>query len=54
MTTVEAAEAVTTSPVVILPAGAFEQHGPGMPLATDTSAPSPWSAGWPPNSAGAR
>ncbi|MFF3749011.1 creatininase family protein [Streptomyces sp. NPDC002018] len=36
MTTVEAAEAVTASPVVIIPAGAFEQHGPGMPLATDT------------------
>ncbi|NMH79494.1 creatininase family protein [Pseudonocardia xinjiangensis] len=35
MTTVEAAEAVTGSPVVIIPAGAFEQHGPGMPLATD-------------------
>ncbi|WP_327351148.1 creatininase family protein [Streptomyces sp. NBC_01304] len=36
MTTEEAARAVTESPVVILPAGAFEQHGPGMPLATDT------------------
>ncbi|MYV57537.1 creatininase family protein [Streptomyces sp. SID3212] len=36
MTTVEAATAVTASPVVIIPAGAFEQHGPGMPLATDT------------------
>ncbi|MEU0692478.1 creatininase family protein [Streptomyces niveus] len=36
MTTVEAADAVTSSPVVILPAGAFEQHGPGMPMATDT------------------
>ncbi|QXE33938.1 MULTISPECIES: creatininase family protein [Streptomyces] len=36
MTTEEAAEAVTASPVVIIPAGAFEQHGPGMPLATDT------------------
>ncbi|WP_211280305.1 creatininase family protein [Streptomyces lushanensis] len=36
MTTPEAAEAVTASPVVIIPAGAFEQHGPGMPLATDT------------------
>ncbi|MFE4826629.1 creatininase family protein [Streptomyces sp. NPDC056672] len=36
MTTLEAAEAVTASPVVIIPAGAFEQHGPGMPLATDT------------------
>lgn len=35
MTTVEAAEAVTASPVVLIPAGAFEQHGPGMPLATD-------------------
>ncbi|WP_049576000.1 creatininase family protein [Streptomyces sp. SBT349] len=35
MTTVEAAEAVTTAPVVLIPAGAFEQHGPGMPLATD-------------------
>lgn len=36
MTTVEAAAAVTASPVVIIPAGALEQHGPGMPLATDT------------------
>jgi creatinine amidohydrolase len=35
MTTEEAAAAVTASPVVLLPAGAFEQHGPGMPLATD-------------------
>ena len=35
MTTAEAADAVTESPVVIIPAGAFEQHGPGMPLATD-------------------
>lgn len=35
MTTVEAATAVTDSPVVLLPAGAFEQHGPAMPLATD-------------------
>jgi creatinine amidohydrolase len=36
MTTLEAAEAVRASPLVIIPAGAFEQHGPGMPLATDT------------------
>ncbi|RKN10851.1 creatininase family protein [Streptomyces radicis] len=35
MTTAEAAEAVTASPVVLIPAGAFEQHGPGLPLATD-------------------
>lgn len=35
LTTVEAAEAVTASPIVLIPAGAFEQHGPGMPLATD-------------------
>ncbi|ANY07818.1 creatininase family protein [Pseudonocardia sp. HH130630-07] len=35
MTTVEAAAAVVDSPVVVLPAGAFEQHGPGMPMATD-------------------
>lgn len=35
MTTEEAAAAVTESPLVLLPAGAFEQHGPGMPLATD-------------------
>jgi creatinine amidohydrolase len=33
MTTVEAAAA--TDAVVIIPAGAFEQHGPGLPLATD-------------------
>lgn len=36
MTTIEAAAAVRASPLVIIPAGAFEQHGPGMPLATDT------------------
>lgn len=36
MTTGEAAEAVTRAPVVIIPAGAYEQHGPGMPIATDT------------------
>ena len=35
MTTTEAAAAVVDSPVVLLPAGAFEQHGPGLPLATD-------------------
>jgi creatinine amidohydrolase len=35
MTTLEAADAVVTSPVVIIPAGAFEQHGPGMAIATD-------------------
>lgn len=35
LTTVEAADAVIASPVVLIPAGAFEQHGPGMPLATD-------------------
>ncbi|WP_232664545.1 creatininase family protein [Pseudonocardia sp. TRM90224] len=36
MTTVEAAAAVTASPLVILPAGALEQHGTGLPLGTDT------------------
>lgn len=35
LTTQDAARAVTGSPVVILAAGAFEQHGPGLPLATD-------------------
>ena len=35
MTTVEAASAVAAGRVVIIPVGAFEQHGPGMPLATD-------------------
>lgn len=35
MTTYEAADAVTASPVVIIPAGAVEQHGPAMALATD-------------------
>lgn len=35
MTTEQAAAAVAESPLVLLPAGAFEQHGPGMPLATD-------------------
>ncbi|MFJ6569118.1 creatininase family protein [Streptomyces sp. NPDC091292] len=36
MTTQEAADAVGRAPIVVVPAGAFEQHGPGMPLATDT------------------
>lgn len=36
LTTEEAARAVRESPVILLPAGAFEQHGPGLPLATDT------------------
>jgi len=35
MTTVEAAAAVSERTVVLLPVGAFEQHGPGLPLATD-------------------
>ncbi|MGW0517599.1 creatininase family protein [Crossiella sp. NPDC003009] len=35
LTTEEAQAAVLASPVVLLPAGAFEQHGPGLPLATD-------------------
>ncbi|MFF2846547.1 creatininase family protein [Streptomyces sp. NPDC058001] len=36
MTTQEAATAVDRAPIVVIPAGAFEQHGPAMPLATDT------------------
>lgn len=36
LTTEEAARAVTASPLVLVPAGAFEQHGPGLPLATDS------------------
>ena len=35
MTTTEAAQAVAAGTVVLLPAGAFEQHGPGMALSTD-------------------
>ncbi len=35
VTTLEAEQAVARGTVVVLPAGAFEQHGPGMPLATD-------------------
>lgn len=35
MTTDEAAAAVRRGTVVVLPVGAFEQHGPGLPLATD-------------------
>lgn len=35
MTTVEAAAAVDAGTVVLLPSGAFEQHGPAMPMATD-------------------
>ncbi|WP_265444542.1 creatininase family protein [Flexivirga meconopsidis] len=34
-TTAEAAASVARGDIVILPAGAFEQHGPAMPLATD-------------------
>lgn len=36
MTTAEAASAAARGALVILPAGAYEQHGPAMPLATDT------------------
>jgi creatinine amidohydrolase len=36
MTTVEAERASAAGSVVMIPAGAFEQHGPGMPLATDS------------------
>lgn len=36
MTTHEAAVAVERGTVLVLPAGAMEQHGEGMPLATDT------------------
>lgn len=36
MTTAEAADAAARGAVVIFPAGAYEQHGPAMPLATDT------------------
>lgn len=35
MTTREAERAAAAGTVVVIPAGAFEQHGPGMPLATD-------------------
>ena len=35
LTTDEAAAAVARGTVVLLPVGAFEQHGPGLPLATD-------------------
>ncbi|MBB3051662.1 creatinine amidohydrolase [Prauserella isguenensis] len=35
LTTEDAERAVTASPLVLLPAGAFEQHGPGLPLSTD-------------------
>jgi creatinine amidohydrolase len=36
MTTLEAADAAARDTVVLLPVGAQEQHGPGLPLATDT------------------
>jgi creatinine amidohydrolase/Fe(II)-dependent formamide hydrolase-like protein len=36
MTTDEAAEAVRSSPLVIIPVGALEQHGGGMAMSTDT------------------
>jgi creatinine amidohydrolase len=35
MTTLEAARAAEGGTVVVLPVGAFEQHGAGLPLATD-------------------
>ncbi len=35
LTTEEAGRAVADSPLVLLPAGALEQHGPGLPLGTD-------------------
>lgn len=35
MTTHEAGIAAERDPVVIIPVGAYEQHGPAMPLATD-------------------
>ncbi|GGF40037.1 creatininase [Marmoricola endophyticus] len=35
MTTLEAADAAAAGTVVLLPVGAFEQHGSGLPLATD-------------------
>lgn len=36
LTTDEAADAVTESPLAIIPVGALEQHGGGMALSTDT------------------
>lgn len=35
MTTLEAARAAADGTVVVIPVGAFEQHGAGLPLATD-------------------
>ncbi|MBB2890502.1 creatininase family protein [Flexivirga oryzae] len=35
LTTHDAAESVARGDVVVLPAGAFEQHGPALPMATD-------------------
>ena len=35
MTTLEAADAVARGTIVLIPAGALEQHGPGMVLGTD-------------------
>ncbi len=35
LTTVQAAAAADRDGVLLIPAGAFEQHGPGLPLATD-------------------
>ncbi|KRF20670.1 creatinine amidohydrolase [Nocardioides sp. Soil797] len=35
MTTFEAGESAAAGDIVILPVGAFEQHGPGLPMATD-------------------
>lgn len=35
LTTRDAAESVARGDIVILPAGAFEQHGPALPMATD-------------------
>jgi len=39
MTSIEFAEAVERDPVVILPIGATEAHGPHLPLGTDAFQP---------------
>jgi creatinine amidohydrolase len=39
MTTLEFAEKVSRNPVVFLPVGAVEEHGPHLPLSTDTLQP---------------